>query len=142
MDLIPPTSTGGVVLPVAPPHTLGTGQTMDTGIVVDGTLPAWVAIEIHGPITNPIVKLAGGWEVRLLRTILAGQYVTLDARPWSRSVLTDAGGSLAGYLNRQYARLADLQLQPGAASLTLAGSDPTGTAYMILRWSPAHASMA
>lgn len=141
VDIVPPTSTQGVTLPVAPPHTLGAGQEAAGGITVAGVLPAWVSAEIHGPIANPVVKVAGGWEWRLQRTILAGTYVTLDARPWVRSVLTDAGGSLAGYLDRRYARLADGMLQPGAAAVTLAGADPTGTAYMILRWTPAHASM-
>lgn len=141
VDLVPPTSTQGVSLPVAPPHVLGVGQIAAGGIVVGGVLPAWVSAEVHGPIANPVVKLTGGWEWRLARTILTGQHVTLDARPWARTILTSAGGSYAGYLNRQYARLAEGQMQPGAHTLTLGGSDPTGTAYMILRWTPAHASM-
>lgn len=142
VDIVPPTSIGGVTLPVAPPHALGSIESVTTAIMVDGVLPAWAAVEIHGPIVNPVVKLAGGWEVHLLHTLQAGQHVTLDGRPWARSALTGAGLSLAGYLDRRYARLADMSLQPGAATLTLAGSDPTGTAYMIVRWTPAHASMA
>jgi hypothetical protein len=88
-----------------------------------------------------VVRLAGGWELRLTGTLLAGQTVTADARPWVRTIVTDAAASWAGKVNRLYSRLADLQLQPGPATITLQGTDPTGTAYVNLRWTPAHASM-
>lgn len=142
VDIVPPTSTQGITLPVAPPHVLGVNQEGPTTVLVDGVLPAWVTAEVFGPIANPVVKLAGGWEFRLSATILAGQSVTIDARPWRRTILSSAGASLAGKRLRQYAALADLQLQVGAAAVTLAGADPTGTSYMNLRWTPAHASMA
>lgn len=141
IDIVPPTSTGGVTLPVALPHVLSSGGTAASDILVGGVLPAPVTVEIHGPIINPVVRLAGGWELRLTGTLLAGQTVTADARPWVRTILTDAGASWAGKINRLYSRLAELELQPGPANITLQGSDPTGTAYLVLRWTPAHASM-
>ena len=141
IDIVPPTSTGGVTLPVELPHTLSSGSTASSAIMVDGVLPAPVTAEIHGPITNPVVRLAGGWELRLAGTLLAGQTVTADARPWRRTILTNTGASWAGKVNRLYSRLAELELQPGPANITLQGTDPTGTAYVVLRWTPAHASM-
>lgn len=141
VDIVPPTSTGGVTLPVSLPHTLSSGSTAAAGVGVSGVLPAWVTAVIHGPIVNPVVKLAGGWELRLAGTVLAGQTVTADARPWVRTIVSDAGGSWAGKVNRLYSRLAELHLQPGPATVTLSGTDPTGTAYMDLRWTPVHASM-
>lgn len=142
INIVPPTSVGGMSLPVAPPFALSSGSVATSAILVSGVLPAWVTAEIHGPIINPVVQLAGGWELRIAGTLLAGQTVTADGRPWVRSVLTDGGASWAGKLNRAYSRLADLQLQPGPANITLSGTDPTGTAYVNLRWTPAHASMA
>lgn len=142
IDIVPPTSTGGVTLPVSLPHTLSSGSVASSDIMVAGVLPAPVAAEIHGPIVNPVVQLAGGWELRLTGTLVAGQTVTADARPWVRTILTDTGASWAGTgLNRLYSRLAELELQPGPANITLQGTDPTGTAYVVLRWTPAHASM-
>lgn len=141
IDIVPPTSTQGVTLPATPPHVLGVNQEVPASVLVDGVLPAWVTAEVVGPIANPIVKLTGGWEFRLSGTILAGTSVTIDSRPWRRTILTSSGASWAGKRLRQYAALSELQMQPGLAAVTLGGSDPTGTAYMNLRWTPAHASM-
>lgn len=142
VQLARPASEGGVALPLALPTPLATSQTVAGGLSVGGTLPAYISAEVHGPITNPTVGLTSGWQLRLVDVVTSGSTVTLDAQPWQRTILDSAGASRAGKLDRTKSRLSDARMSPGAAEVSLKGTDLSGTAYMVLRWSPAYASMA
>ena len=141
VDMVPPTSTGGVALPVALPHPIASGEVVAGAVVNAGTRPSWLAVDVHGPITNPVVTLVGRWQLRLSGTIAAGRHVTVDPRPGFRSIVNDQGASWANAYSRSYASPSDMRMPVGASELTLGGVDVTGSSYVIARWAPAYASM-
>lgn len=133
-----PSAAGGISAPFVTPLVVASTSQNAEAVVVDGNMGAVVAAELHGPIVNPTVRLTNGWSVKLATTLLAGQVVTLDARPWARTILRSDGASYAGYRARGQG-LADMVLPPGVNELALLGSDPSGTGYMALRWQTVHA---
>jgi hypothetical protein len=93
-------------------------------------------VTIHGPITNPSVTITGLWTLALAATIAAGDVVTIDTRPWARTVLRNgsATASLAGSLTRTSARLSGASIPPGTYECVLRGTDGTGTASASVTW--------
>lgn len=141
IDPIPPTSEGGVALPVAVPVALSSSSVGAVAVVVGGTLPAWFKAEIHGPISNPRVTATNQWWLEWLGVVTNGRTITLDARPWARTVLRDDGASFAGDLSRLGAMLSQAKVDPGSYQFLLSGVDPSGTSYVMLSWRNSYASM-
>lgn len=140
VTLVPPQG-GGVVSPVvAPVTTVAESNSRQGDIVVGGTVPTWMVFEIRGPITNPTIGILSRWSVTLNITLASDNWVTIDPRPWSRSVRTRFGDNAAGAFTPTSPKLSDLRLPPGPATVTLRGTDPTGTASMTARWRNAYAS--
>ncbi|MDG4792704.1 hypothetical protein [Micromonospora sp. WMMD1082] len=139
VTLAPPLG-GGLTGVLGSPLT--TTATSDRSAVLDvgGELPAWPVLQIRGPITNPVVEILGRWRVELRTTIAVGRTVTVDPRPWSRSVLLNGGGSVAGALTRTSPRLADMTIPPGRHEVAFRGTDETGTSSVRIAWRDAHAS--
>jgi hypothetical protein len=89
---------------------------------VEGHVPTYPWIVIHGPCKNPKVTISGLWSAQLAMTIPAGDTVTIDARPWMRTVLWDKGSSTASVadkLTRSSGRLGAMALPPGYWTATL-----------------------
>jgi hypothetical protein len=79
-----------------------------------GTATYWPVLRIDGPVINPVVTVneTGDW-VRINRTVLAGQWLDIDAA--NRRVMLNGSVSLAGavtYSGRW------LGIPPGGASLS------------------------
>ena len=104
-------------------------------IVVGGTLPTPLVVEVHGPISNPVVACLGDWSLQLRTSLGAGRVVTLDARAWRRTITDQAGASYAGALARP-GRLSSMVVRPGARQIVLSGQDTSGTAHAVVRWRP------
>ncbi|MFD9190423.1 hypothetical protein ACFWCA_19595 [Streptomyces phaeochromogenes] len=89
-----------------------------------GKVPTFPVITIHGPCKNPKVTLTPGlWAVQLSMTIAQDEYVTIDPRPWMRTVVHTAGSSsksVADKLTRASPRLAEMYLPPGYWTAALA----------------------
>lgn len=88
-----------------------------------GTLNTYPYVEIHGPCKNPKLSLSDLWAVQLSMTIDAGDHVTIDARPWVRTVTHYDGatskGSVADKLTRASPRLAQMFIPPGYWTMSL-----------------------
>lgn len=126
---------GGIAPPVTPPVTLGGTAETAAGISnVAGLRKAWPVFTITGPVSYPRITYTGlGPWVQLITSIAAGQYATIDTRPWVRSVLRSDGASLAGYLRGS--TLSGLALPAGAQTqIRYSGQDPTGTSRLTLAW--------
>jgi hypothetical protein len=134
------TPTTGIVFPATAPITTTATTETPGSIVVGGELPVWPVVSIRGPITNPVVTVAGQWSLSLAMTIIAGATITIDTRPWVRSVTSNAGSSWAGYLTRQ-SRMDRSSLNPGAYAVTLAGVDNTGLSSTQFSWRHAYAGL-
>lgn len=130
---IVPAAGGGLVTPLATPLTSTQSSNRSTSFTVGGQLPAWPVIEVVGPITGPVVEVVGLWRVELSVTVPDGQTLTVDTRPWARTVLLGSG-SAAGSLARSSARLSQASLPPGVWELVLRGVSTPGTAVARLRW--------
>lgn len=128
-----PAVGGGVIPPVIPPHILASVETQDNTVVNPGSA-TWPVIEITGPITNPIIEYpTRSIRLTLQADIPAGLTVTIDTRPWVRSIsYTDSGSSLNGLAVGN--RLADLMLPTGATVVGFTGQDLTGSARCRFTW--------
>lgn len=114
---------------------------------VTGRLPTYPVIVINGPCKDPKISISGLWSVQLHKTLKTDEYVTIDARPWARTVLhTTASGtssSAADKLTRSSPRLGDMSLPTGLWNATLSYTR-TSTDYntgprVEIRWRDAHA---
>jgi hypothetical protein len=140
--IVPPTG-GGLVMPFAFPLTSTASSDRSESITVGGDLNAWPVVTFHGPITNPSLALTGLWTLELAASIAAGSRVTVDTRPWARTVLRNgsATASLAGSLTRSSARLSGASIPPGTYEAVLQGIDGTGTASVDITWRESYSSL-
>lgn len=137
---IVPTQGGGLLAPlVAPLSTLGVSYGPGD-IGVSGTLPCWPVFVIRGPIVSPKVTAVGEWSFTLAQTLLAGDYVVVDTRPWSRGVRLNGLANIAGSLDNKAPRLPNMALKPGRHEIVLSGTDITGTANLTVAWRDTYAS--
>jgi len=137
-----PSTVGGFVFPVDFPLDFqeATEETYAPGtFVVGGTAPTGAIIEINGPVSDPWVGTEGGWVAGFNGTIGAGDTITLDARPWARTVLRN-GVPTPGLL-KLTTRLADLVLEPGVHRITFGGSGDASQAYATIKWRNAYYSL-
>lgn len=138
VPLIPPPS-GGLLAPLASPLT--TAQVVNRpGLVTTGGLvDTWPIITVHGPVTNPKVTLTGQWFMQFSTTLASDQSLTVDTRPWARTVLRNDGASLAGSLTRDSVPLSRASV-PGATSteVVYSGTDITGTSSATVSWRDAY----
>lgn len=131
---------GGLVYPVVFPWSTLTIAYSPGTIAVTGNAPAWLVMVINGPIVNPTVRLVGGWTITMNLTLLVGQYVVIDPRPWSRGVRLNGTTNVAGSLSPTSPRLSALTLPPGRSTVVLGGTDITGTASLVTSWRGSHTS--
>lgn len=137
VPLIPP-STSGMLAPFVFPLST-TPVTAEAGaITVSGNRPAWPVITITAvsdALVNPSVVATNRWALTLAPfTLLPGRSVTIDPRPWARSVTTSQGASAAHALSADSPRLSKTAIPPGTQEFVLRGTDTSGTAQMQVRW--------
>ncbi|MFI6686598.1 hypothetical protein [Streptomyces sp. NPDC050485] len=151
VDLNPPPHRG-LAGPLRTPLTMTGESTAKTSVaaVVEGTKPAWPVITIYGPISQPSCEVVlrddeqlwnggqRGWRVSLDRKLRDGEWITIDPRPWARTVLLNNGGSVAGALSRDTPRMQNMQLPLGRHDLVLRGVDATGSSFMTVAWRDAY----
>lgn len=128
-----PRGQGGLIAPLASP--LATTKSSDRSQVinVNGLLPIWPVIQINGPITNPSVEVVGQFKASFNLTLAYDQTLTIDTRPWARSILRGRA-SAAGSLDPRGDRLSDMQVAPGRHELVLRGTSATGTPRALFTW--------
>lgn len=124
---------GGITWPVTWPITWAPGGERQDGLVNAGNAPTWPVITITGPVAQPSVELVGtGRSLRLDTTIGANQSVTIDTRPWARSIRRSDGANLRRAAIG--ASLSDFQLPVGQTILRYSGTDMSGTSSCTVSW--------
>lgn len=93
-----------------------------------GELEAWPVITINGPVVDPLIECrADGirlWRVGFQGTLVAGESVTVDARPWVRTMVRENGDSWSPLRSPGSTPLADVVLPAGATvSITYRSAD-------------------
>jgi hypothetical protein len=139
VDMAPPPHRG-IVGPLKEPLTMvGEGTVRVPGqIDVGGNRPTWPVINIYGPISQPVCELVNRWKLQLNLSLKAGEKVTIDPRPWVRTVLKGSA-SVAGLVTRSSPLLENLLIPTGRQDFVLRGTDATATAYMTVAWRNAYA---
>jgi hypothetical protein len=136
-----PPPAGGLTFPIEFPWSTITVGYSPGVIAVAGTEPSWLVIVINGPIVNPAVTwVSGDWTLGLNLTLLDGQFVVIDPRPWSRGVRLDGVTNVAGALTATSPRLSALELPFGVHEIVLSGQDESGLSSMTLAWRHAYSS--
>lgn len=129
---IVPASTGGLVAPLVAPLTAVSSGTPRAGFVTNaGDAATPLRAVFNGPVTDPWVRAAAGWEISLLGSLAYDESVTVDAM--AGTVRRSDGAPVAGMLSRR-TRLDDAKLPVGQSELTFGGTDLTGTASVDLFW--------
>lgn len=130
--------TGGLRFPAEAPFTFDSGPTIRQGqLEVSGDVATWPVFVIHGPVTNPRVKITGVGELLFDVVLAYDQSLTVNTRDgWVKR----DGVSLPGALSPRGARLSDMQLRPGRYEVVLGGYDPTGTGFLDVQVEPAFTS--
>lgn len=136
----PSTSIGGLISPIISPITTTLSTTSATQFAdVGGFRSTWPVVEFHGPIQRPELRI-GSMAIGLSINLGIGEVVTVDPRPWQRTVLRQSDGAgFAGKLSRATPVMRKMLMRPGRYACTLHGSDASGTAFARLRWRDARA---
>lgn len=134
--LVPPAG-GGLIAPLASPLATTTSSDRSQVFTVAGELDTWPVFEIQGPITNPVLEVVGSLRMEFRLTLSETQKITIDTRPFARSILRD-GASVAGTLSRTSSRLSQASLAPGKHELVLRGTSAPGTARAAVLWRDAY----
>lgn len=139
VDMAPPPHRGIKGPLKAPLAMVGESSARAPGeIDVGGNRATWPVISITGPISQPVCELVGRWKLQLNLTLKVGEKVTIDPRPWARTVLKGSA-SVAGLVTRSSPLLENLLIPPGRQDFVLRGTDATATAFMTVAWRDAYA---
>lgn len=139
LTLVTSAGSGGIVWPVTWPLVWGTqGMRQDT-VVNSGDSPSWPVITFHGPVAQPSIELVGtGRRLSLDTTLAYDRSITIDTRPWARTILRDDGASFAGVARG--ASLSEFQLPVGQTVLAYRGTDLSGQSRCVIEWRNAYSS--
>lgn len=135
---ITPPEAPGLIGPLKAPLT--TQRIMSSyGIAaVGGSRPTWPVVTIFGPVTNPLVKI-GPLTIDLDLKVPEGNSLTIDPRPWQRTVLRNDGATFAGSLTANSTLMRAMTLAPGTYEIRYDGIDGTGTSRVQVEWRDARA---
>lgn len=122
----------GLLVPFVGPFVSNPGNAPRQGkITVGGREPTPIWVEIAGPVLNPRVQV-GGKLIEIVDTVAGDDPVTVDARPWARSVTKRSGGGVK--INARVTKVSQLYLPPGEHELIYTGTDNSGTSSVTVFW--------
>ncbi len=129
----------GIVWPVTWPLTWGAQGVRQDAVVNSGDSPSWPVITFHGPVANPSIELVGtGRRLTLDTTLAFDRSITIDTRPWARTILRDDGASFAGVARG--AALSEFVLPVGQTVLAYRGTDLSGQSRCVISWRDAYST--
>jgi hypothetical protein len=129
-----PSSDGGLIAPLVAPLTTVPETEGNTVVEIGGSRMTWPWVTFTGPVTNPSVVLGNAIYIGINGTLLNGQSITVDPRPWRRTVLRENGGSVAGSLNPATPQMKNIRLRPGQYEVKFRGIDITATSRCTVYW--------
>ncbi|MFE9642116.1 hypothetical protein ACFYOC_24135 [Nocardiopsis alba] len=137
LSLISEGGTGGIAWPVEWPLTWsGTYERQDATHVAS-PMGAYPVITFKGPVSNPALEYVGtGIRIRWTGTLAYDESVTIDTRPWVRTVKKQDGSNHVGKLTG--ARMAELQLPQGSSTFRYSGDDQTGQSTCQISYRNTH----
>lgn len=150
VDILPAQRNSGVRVPFVPPFTSRAAVgPRSTTITVEGDTPTPAIITFEGPVLKPRLTVllnpdedgnpADRWIAEIPSLVASGDPVTVDARPWVRTVTRKSGGGVR--TSPRITKIDQLLLPPGRHELVFTGEDPSGEATVTVKWRNAHASL-
>ncbi|MEU8919518.1 hypothetical protein AB0D10_01105 [Kitasatospora sp. NPDC048545] len=143
---VSPTRQQGFTAPVRTPVTCGTSdpKSRPGWAVNQGNRRSWPTVRISGPVVSPRVWLEGipGAVLDFPTLVLgAGEWIDIETRPGTRTVLRNGGqGSAATALSRT-SRLDQFAIPPGRSEIRWDAVDSTNTARLNVTWRDAYTSL-
>lgn len=139
---------GGFAFPMTFPAVSAGETTTSSSVTNAGDADAWPIVTFaagSGELTRPSFELLdseGGtlWRIELGITLGAGESVTVDTRPWVRTVLRNDGASLPGARTRACTPPAECGIPPGTWAVRFTGTSSSGTATATVRHRDAYAA--
>lgn len=139
LTLVASAGDGGIVWPVTWPVVWGSQGVRQDAVVNRGDAPSWPVITFHGPVAQPSIELVGtGRRLSLDTTLAYDRSITIDTRPWARTILRDDGASFAGVARG--ASLSEFQLPVGQTVLAYRGTDLSGQSRCVIEWRNAYST--
>lgn len=141
---VAPGASGGLVAPIRVPIRVArTGGSTDRYANNEGDAVAPVTLRFDGPVTNPEVRLQGGWRFKVRGSLEWDEYLVIDPLDRSATVYsTTSNRERSAYtMIANGSRFTDLLLPPGHNVLEFTAIDDTYTAQVIASWPHASVSM-
>lgn len=155
VDISPTVRDSGVLVPFIPPFTSRRrAGPRTTSIQVGGDVPTPVVVVFEGPVLGPRVKVSGklkptpqypdgepwnGWVAEIPSLVASNDPVTIDARPWARTVTKKSGGGVR--TSPRVTRIQSMLLPPGQHDIAFTGEDATGESSVTVKWRDAYRSL-
>ena len=127
------TGTGTAWFPIFPLR-LAAGAELAAGSGVDNTgdVDVWPTITATGPFTSLTLRsVTFGRSITVTTTVAAGQTLTIDTAPRTRTVDLAGVNAWADLTTREWWPLA-----PGVNDITVSADNATGTTSVVLSWLP------
>lgn len=129
----------GIVWPVEWPAVWGAQGERQDAVVNRGDSPSWPVITFYGPVAQPSIEIVGtGRRLSLDTTLAYDRSITVDTRPWARTILRDDGASFAGVARG--AALSEFVLPVGQTVLAYRGTDLSGQSRCVISWRDAYST--
>lgn len=129
---------GGLVAPLVAPLLTTASSDRSRVFEVGGEEPTWPVIKIRGPIINPAVSVVGRFRFGFETTLAFDEYIEIDTRTWSTSILRNGTSGIATDSTSDLIRNA--LLTPGRYELSLRGTATGGNPTAQVAWRNAYAS--
>lgn len=132
--------TAGLTAPFTVPFVLAQRTISQNVIVVGGTEPTWIMMQIRGPINEPELEVDGERWWALNDSLTYADDVSIDPRHWQRMTLKNGTQNMAGKYTTDSVMLREMRLEPGEHLVVFKGIDPTLRSYVTLSWRNARKS--
>jgi hypothetical protein len=139
IQIVPPT-VGGFVFPIEFPWSTVPITSQADVVQINGDAESWLTFTITGPIVNPTIEFVDYYSIKCNITLLPGETLVIDPRPWSRGVYKNGSQNVSGCFTADSRRLSGMTAPPGNHQIVLRGTDGTGTARLETRWRDTYTS--
>lgn len=132
VTLTPPLEVdAGFLVPFTPPFTTSAGSSQrESQVTIGGTVPTPIMVTFSGG-SNVAVRI-GGWTAALVDPVLTTDPVTVDGRPWVRAATYMSGASAR--VSPRVTKISKMWLPPGTHEVVFTGTDPAGSASVLVSW--------
>lgn len=137
-----PPAAGGVSSPIEAPWSTQTNADETSPLINEGDTETWPIIQMRGPGAGHSISLLDGstklWTLSVPDGLKADEIITIDTRPWHRSVLVNGRPGMGRIRGTQ---LEKCMIPVGEFDAVFKVNDRTGVADAALRWRDAFASI-